>query len=162
MSKRRVLEDTDSEGEGNGVSSSAHPPNTTSLLSSEQRRLIQQCHIKVNNGGLYSKEVMSTAIASLQSFLSKDVASSSNAQMIYEQYGVDKDAKDAFLETIYDPSTSSNGDDSSSDSPSEELILLKIEALCHSEKVVKAKLFRTMKGEVVFGPWFYDSLDRLA
>ena len=42
------------------------------------------------------------------------------------------------------------------------MILLKIEALRHSEKVVRARLFRKIKGKVGFGPWFYHSLDQLA
>ena len=49
------------------------------LLSSEQRRLIQQCHIKVNNnGGLYSEEVMSKAITSLKSFLYNNATSATS------------------------------------------------------------------------------------
>lgn len=103
---------------------------------------------------------MSSAIASLGGTLE---LVSGQGGSLYERYRVVKGDFEAFLGRGVFNIHGGNGDDYADETPSEESILLGIEALRRSEKKVKIQLFKKKEtgGMVVFGPWWNYALKRL-
>ena len=146
-SRRQILEDSgDSESEGAGSSS-------FKFLTQDQVSEIEGCNINAAGDGTYSANAMSLAISQNEANLIQlDTDDSSHD---YQQYQVLKDKTDAFLSK---PIWIRSGE------PSEEVLLLEIEALRRSSKRTKITMFKYNSktgGQVIFGPWWNHALQRI-
>ena len=65
MSRRNVLEDSDSEDNPGGTAAGISASPNTTFFSAEEHLAINICNIQVNNGGRFSNECMQSAIASI-------------------------------------------------------------------------------------------------
>jgi len=149
LARRKFLEDSsdDSESEDAGSSSSFN------FLTDDQLSEIQECNIKPDGEGTFSAEAMNLAISQNEANLVR--LEEDQAQRKYQDYQVKKDKIDAFLSK---PIWKRSGD------PSEEVLLLEIEALRRSSKKTKITMFKHNSktgGKVMFGPWWNYALQRI-
>eukprot|EP00571_Detonula_confervacea_P010405 CAMPEP_0172302884 /NCGR_PEP_ID=MMETSP1058-20130122/4525_1 /TAXON_ID=83371 /ORGANISM="Detonula confervacea, Strain CCMP 353" /LENGTH=806 /DNA_ID=CAMNT_0013013537 /DNA_START=222 /DNA_END=2642 /DNA_ORIENTATION=+ len=158
MSRRHVLEDSDSDGDGS-------PPASNDFFTAEEKEAIDKCDIQVNSDqGIYSEDLMSRAIARVgEPPLEVVEQEGGESPQSYERYCVKKGQEKEFFERdvymVHDP----KGGGYNSTSPSEETILLEIEAIRRSEKAIKNRMFKNKKtgGMVIFGPWWNYAVGRL-
>lgn len=133
------------------------------FFSAEEAEAIVRCNIQVNdNNGRYSEELVRQAIEELRETMLQAVNQGGDGAgelQPHQQYCVKKgEQENFFARYIY---TVHGGVGAAS--PSEEAILLEIEAIRRSEKAIKNKLFKLKEtgGSVVFGPWWNYSLRRV-
>lgn len=153
--RRQVLEDSnDSESEDAGSSSSSN--SNFKFLTADQVSEIEECNIKTDGkGGTYSSDAMNLAISQNEANLVRLEEDQDQAQQHYQEYQVMKDKIDAFLSK---PIWKRSGE------PSEEVLLLEIEALRRSSKKTKVTMFKYNSktgGKVMFGPWWNHALQRI-
>lgn len=162
MSRRHVLEDSDSDDDDAGGPSTG-AGGTTSIeqfFTSEELLAIERCNIQTNNDGKYSEDSLTASISTIGE-PPLEVADEGGTSRSHEMYRVQKGKeKDFFEQNVYmvhDPDLSDV-----EVSPTEENILLQIEAIRRSEKAIKNRMFKQKKtgGMVVFGPWWNYSLKR--
>lgn len=156
--RRQVLEDSDdseSEVVGGGGSSGGTP---FKFLTDEQVHEIEECNIKRIGDGTYSAEAMELAISQNKANLvrlEQHEDDQEEDQNDYQGYQVPKDKIDSFLsKSIW----------KRSGEPSEEVLLLEIEALRRSSKKSKITMFKYNNktgGKVMFGPWWNYALQRI-
>lgn len=153
MSRRHVLEDSDSDDDDKA-------PISSDFFTAEEKEVIAKCEIQVNpNGGKYTEDLMSRAIARVGEpplEITKEGGSES-----YEGHCVKKGHEKSFFEReIYKVH---KGEGYSSGSPSEETILFEIEVIRRSGKATKNRMFKNKEtgGMVVFGPWWNYSMQRV-
>lgn len=177
MSRRHVLEDSDSEeshdNNGGGHSSSTKDAVIARFFTSDEIEAIQRCHIQMyTTNGIYSEECMTRIIerllneAPIELIVSAAAGGSpsSSSRPSYQKYRPKSGAEKSFfmrdIYNLHDPKTSSVSSDTSY---FEEEILFEIELLRRSEKAVKNRMFKNKdKGVmVVFGPWWNYAFQRL-
>ncbi|KAL3762651.1 hypothetical protein ACHAW5_007222 [Stephanodiscus triporus] len=161
MSRRHILEDSDSDDNGHGGGSRLITTNND-LFTAEEKEAIEKCKINPNdNFGIYSDDYTSRAIAKVGEPPLEMVVQDGGLQL-YQKYRVRVGSeKDFFERDIY----KAHGSNSDACDPTclEEAILLEIETLRRSEKAAKNRMFKNKEtgGMVVFGPWFNYALQRL-
>ncbi len=151
MSRRQVLEDSSDESESGDAGNSSS--STFKFLSEDQVSEIEACNIKSDGDGTYSADAMDVAISQNEAnlFPLEDDQSAHK----YQDYQVMKDKVDDFLSK---PIWNRSGE------PSEEVLLLEIEALRRSSKKTKINMFKhngKTGGQVMFGPWWNYALQRI-
>lgn len=180
MSRRHVLEDSDSEeshdnnDNNGGGHSSTKDAVIARFFTADEIEAIQRCSIQMYTAnGIYSEECMSQIIerllndAPIELIVSAATGGSpsSSSRPSYQKYRPKSGAeKIFFLRDVYnlhDPKTCSSVP--SDTSYFEEEILFEIELLRRSEKAVKNRMFKNKeKGVmVVFGPWWNYAFQRL-
>lgn len=153
MSRRQVLEDSSDESEPGDVGISSSSNNTFKFLSEDQVSEIEACNIKSDGDGTYSADAMDLAISQNEANLFP--LEDSQSAHKYQDYQVMKDKVDDFLSK---PIWNRSGE------PSEEVLLLEIEALRRSSKKTKINMFKHNSktgGQVMFGPWWNYALQRI-
>ncbi|KAK1736751.1 hypothetical protein QTG54_012773 [Skeletonema marinoi] len=149
--RRHVLEDSSDESESGDVGINS---NTFKFLTDNQLSEIEECNIKSDGDGTYSADAMDLAISQNEANLVQ-LEDEAQSQLNYQQYQVMKDKIDAFLAK---PIWNRSGE------PSEEVLLLEIEALRRSSKKTKINMFKHNSktgGQVMFGPWWNYALQRI-
>ena len=160
MSRRHILEDSDSDGDGDGDGDGS--PTDSSFFTAEEERAIEKCQIQINDDhGKYSEALIAQAIADMRSML-EDCGH--GGKQLHRKYRVKKGEHGSFLEQDVFKIHGANVDDDEYDaSPSEETILINIEALRLSPSNVVNAMFKKIEtgGHVVFGAWWNYSLQRV-
>ena len=163
MSRRNVLEDSDSEDNPGGTAAGISASANTTFFSAEEHLAINICNIQVNNGGRFSNECMQSAIASIGEppfELLPQEGGDDRPQ--YQKYRVKKGEEKAYFKRdIYQVHHTSSGEQEVKAGPTEEAILLEIEALRRSEKAVKNEMFKSKAGSILFGAWWNYILVRV-
>jgi len=148
--RRQVLEDSSDEPESGDVGSSG---STFKFLTEDQVNEIEDCNIKSDGDGTYSDDAMDLAISQNEANLVQ--LEDDQSAHKYQEYQVLKDKVESFLAK---PIWKRSGD------PSEEVLLLEIEALRRSSKRTKINMFKhngKTGGQVMFGPWWNYALQRI-
>lgn len=166
MSKRYILEDSDSElddGKGGGNESVASPSNHD-FFTDKEMNAINRCQIQINDrGGIYSHENTLRAIKNVgMTLLEKlDTEDGDGGHRYRVKVGSHINFFERDIYKLHDPTHAVT--DASNPTCSEEAILLEIEALRQSEKATKNRMFRQKEtgAMVVFGPWFNYAFQRL-
>lgn len=148
-------DDSESEVGGGGGSSGG---TRFKFLTDEQVHEIEECNIKRIGDGTYSADAMDLAIsqneANLVRLEQQEEDDQEEDQNEYQGYQVPKDKIDSFLsKSIW----------KRSGEPSEEVLLLEIEALRRSSKKSKITMFKYNNktgGKVIFGPWWNYALQQ--
>lgn len=151
--RRQVLEDSSDESESGDVGSSSSSNDAFKFLSEEQLSEIEACNIKSDGDGTYSADAMDLAISQNEANLFP--LEDDQCAHKYQGYQVMKDKVDDFLSK---PIWNRSGE------PSEEVLLLEIEALRRSSKKTKINMFKHNSktgGQVMFGPWWNYTLQRI-
>lgn len=156
MSSRRhrhILEDSDSDGDDR--------PLDSSFFTAEEEQAIEKCQIRINdNQGKYSEELLAQAIASLGEPPLEDCG----GKQLHQKYCVKKGEARSFLEQdIYKVHGAGVSNDDYDVSPSEETILLNIEALRLSGSKIVNEMIKNKEtgGQVVFWAWWNYALQRV-
>jgi len=153
MSKRYILDDSDSEFEDEGGGGD-------DFFTDKEKNAINRCQIQINNtGGIYSHENMLRAIENVGMTLLEKLDTDDGDGG--HRYRVKVGSRIEFFERdIYKVHDSNNN---ARHPCTEEAILLEIEALRQSEKATKNRMFKQKKtgAMVVFGPWFNYAFQRL-
>lgn len=161
MSRRHILEDSDSDDNGHGGGSGPITTNND-LFTAEEKEAIQKCKISTNdNFGIYSDDYTSRAIAKVGE-PPLEVVVQDGGLPLYQKYRVKVGSeKDFFERDVY--KVHGSKPDACDPTCLEEAILLEIETLRRSEKAAKNRMFKNKEtgGMVVFGPWFNYALQRL-
>jgi len=154
MPKRNFLEDSDSDSDNNDGGGDGE----TNFFTTEERIAINKCEIKVTKDGKYSQDILQQSIEKIGvPPLQQKEGVALNAPL-YEMYCIEKgQEKNYFDRPIYQVHDGGTG----SGEPTEEDILLEINALRQSEKAAKNRMFKSKGGGVIFGPWWNYSLQRL-
>jgi len=155
MSKRNFLEDSDSDSDNNDGGGDGE----TNFFTTEERIAINKCEIKVvTKDGKYSKDTLQCAIKNIGVPPLQQKEGASLNIPLYKMYCIEKgQEKNYFDRPIYQVHDGGTG----SGEPTEEDILLEINALRQSEKAAKNRMFKSKGGGVIFGPWWNYSLQRL-
>jgi len=152
MSKRHFLEDSDSDSDDNGGGVE------TNFFTVEERTAIDKCDIKVTKDGKYSKDLLQQSIEKIGVPPLQQKEGVTLNTPLYKMYCIEKgQEKNYFDRPIYQVHDGGTG----SGEPTEEDILLEINALRQSEKAAKNRMFKSKGGGVIFGPWWNYSLQRL-
>ena len=155
MSNRHFLEDSDSDSDDNGGTSGVE----TNFFTTEERIAINKCDIKVTKDGKYSEDILQHAIKKIGVPPLQQKEGVALNIPLYEMYCIEKgQEKNYFDRPIYQIH---DGGGTGSGEPTEEDILLEINALRQSEKAAKNRMFKSKGGGVIFGPWWNYSLQRL-
>ena len=154
MSKRNFLEDSDSDSDNNDGGGDGE----TNFFTTEERIAINKCEIKVTKDGKYSEDTLQCAIKNIGVPPLQQKEGVALNIPLYEMYCIEKgQEKNYFDRPIYQVHDGGTG----SGDPTEEDILLEINALRRSEKAAKNRMFKSKGGGVIFGPWWNYSLQRL-
>ena len=157
MSKRRTLEDSDSDDDTSPPAPAADNSGG-SFFTSDEQRAIDRCNIQKltlmdNVPGKYSNKLHSEAVARLEE----------HPVEIHEgKHRVKKGEEKAFFDRDVYLVHGKSGNEFDI-SPSEEAILLEIDAVRRSEKSIKNRMFKQKEtgGMVIFGPWWNYALQRI-
>lgn len=166
MSRRHILEDSDSDDDGQcGVGFVA--PSNIDFFTDDEKNAIGRCRIQLNDkGGIYSEKYMSDAIARLGK-PPLELVQDSDLRPLNQKYRVKNESKSSnskfFERDYYEVHDQRRVPGNCDPTCFEEAILLEIEAIRQSEKAVKNVMFKKKEtgGKVVFGPWFNYALQRL-
>ena len=152
MSTRHFLEDSDSGSDNSGGGE-------TNFFTIEEKNAINKCDIKVTKDGKYSEDILQHAIKKIGVPPLQQKEGVALNIPLYEMYCIEKgQEKNYFDRPIYQIH---DGGGTGSGEPTEEDILLEINALRQSEKAAKNRMFKSKSGGVIFGPWWNYSLQRL-